>query len=118
MCDFNPEVVENGVKQVKKNLHEVIAESIDDIVDGIAEETWQVVEGAIQLQEENKELKLKVDELEEKVNNSYVLTSNEELTSIPKEEVHSYWLYLCSIRNKVEEQLQILVDNHSGLFEN
>lgn len=57
MQDIQQEVLEQGKEKVRENIINMLEECIEEIADGLTDEIWELIEGGIELQKENIELK-------------------------------------------------------------
>lgn len=57
MQDIQQEVLEQGKEKVRENIINMLEEYVEDIADGLTDEIWELIEGGIELQKENIELK-------------------------------------------------------------
>lgn len=57
MQDIQQEVLAQGKEKVRENIINMMEEYIEEIADGLTDEIWELIEGGIELQKENIELK-------------------------------------------------------------
>ena len=57
MQDIQQEVLEQGKEKVRENIINMMEEYVEEIADGLTDEIWELIEGGIELQKENIELK-------------------------------------------------------------
>lgn len=57
MQDIQQEVLEQGKEKVRENIVNMLEEYVEEIADGLTDEIWELIEGGIELQKENIELK-------------------------------------------------------------
>lgn len=57
MQDIQQEVLEQGKEKVRENIINMLEEHVEEIADGLTDEIWELIEGGIELQKENIELK-------------------------------------------------------------
>lgn len=57
MQDIQQEVLEQGKEKVRENIINMLEEYVEEIADGLTDEIWELIEGGIELQKENIELK-------------------------------------------------------------
>ena len=57
MQDIQQEVLEQGKERVRENIVNMLEEYVEEIADGLTDEIWELIEGGIELQKENIELK-------------------------------------------------------------
>lgn len=61
MKDIQQEVLEQGKEKVRENIVNMIEEYVEEIADGLTDEIWELIEGGIELQKENIELKKELE---------------------------------------------------------
>lgn len=61
MQDIQQEVLEQGKEKVRENIINMLEEYVEEIADGLTDEIWELIEGGIELQKENIELKKKLE---------------------------------------------------------
>ena len=61
MQDIQQEVLEQGKEKVRENIINMLEEYVEDIADGLTDEIWELIEGGIELQKENIELKKELE---------------------------------------------------------
>ena len=57
MQDIQRELLEQGKEKVRENIINMLEEYVEEIADGLTDEIWELIEGGIELQKENIELK-------------------------------------------------------------
>lgn len=57
MQDIQQELLEQGKEKVRENIINMLEEYVEEIADGLTDEIWELIEGGIELQKENIELK-------------------------------------------------------------
>lgn len=57
MQDIQQELLEQGKEKVRENIVNMLEEYVEEIADGLTDEIWELIEGGIELQKENIELK-------------------------------------------------------------
>ena len=57
MQDIQRELLEQGKEKVRENIINMLEEYVEEIADGLTDEVWELIEGGIELQKENIELK-------------------------------------------------------------
>ena len=61
MQDIQQEVLEQGTEKVRENIINMLEEYVEEIADGLTDEIWELIEGGIELQKENIELKKELE---------------------------------------------------------
>lgn len=61
MQDIQQEVLEQGKEKVRENIINMLEEYVEEIADGLTDEIWELIEGGIELQKENIELKKELE---------------------------------------------------------
>ena len=61
MQDIQQEVLEQGKEKVRENIINMMEEYVEEIADGLTDEIWELIEGGIELQKENIELKKELE---------------------------------------------------------
>ena len=61
MQDIQQELLEQGKEKVRENIVNMLEEYVEEIADGLTDEIWELIEGGIELQRENIELKKELE---------------------------------------------------------
>ena len=61
MQDIQQELLEQGKEKVRENIINMLEEYVEEIADGLTDEIWELIEGGIELQKENIELKKELE---------------------------------------------------------
>lgn len=61
MQDIQQEVLEQGKEKVRENIVNMLEEHVEEIADSLTDEIWELIEGGIELQRENIELKKELE---------------------------------------------------------
>ena len=61
MQDIQQELLEQGKEKVRENIVNMLEEYVEEIADGLTDEIWELIEGGIEIQKENIELKKELE---------------------------------------------------------